>query len=99
MTNTIRFMSVSCAALGVGTAECLFVGDRPDIDVAGARGVGMAAAWLNPAGLPLPEGLPARVTVTDLFAHSADIKPPSLPDRVREVVVFLRAMQRVLGGL
>jgi FMN phosphatase YigB (HAD superfamily) len=49
----------ACAALGVGTAECLFVGDRPDIDVAGARGVGMAAAWLNPAGLPLPEGLPA----------------------------------------
>lgn len=45
--------------LGVGPGECLFVGDRPEIDVAGAKGVGMDAAWLNPAGAPLPSGLPA----------------------------------------
>lgn len=45
--------------LGVSPAECLFVGDRPEIDVAGAKGVGMAAAWLNPEGAPLPPGLPA----------------------------------------
>jgi len=45
--------------LGVGPDEALFVGDRADIDVAGARGVGMRAAWLNPAGQPLPAGAPA----------------------------------------
>ncbi len=47
------------ADMGVSAGECLFVGDRPDIDVAGAKGVGMAAAWLNPARAPLPDGLPA----------------------------------------
>ena len=37
--------------------EALFVGDRADIDVAGAHRVGMEAAWLNPAGEPLPPGI------------------------------------------
>jgi FMN phosphatase YigB (HAD superfamily) len=36
----------------------LFVGDRPDIDVLGAHGMGMHAAWLNPERAALPEGLP-----------------------------------------
>lgn len=45
--------------LGIGAGEALFVGDRPDIDVAGAHAVGMATAWINPAGAPLPAGLPA----------------------------------------
>jgi FMN phosphatase YigB (HAD superfamily) len=44
--------------MGVPARECLFVGDRPDIDVVGAKGMGMAAAWLNPARAPLPPGLP-----------------------------------------
>jgi pimeloyl-ACP methyl ester carboxylesterase len=47
----------------------------------------------------LPGGLTSRVTVTDLFAHSADTKPSALPDRVREVAIFFRAMQRVLAAL
>ena len=46
-------------AMGIRASECLFVGDRADIDVAGAKGIGMAAAWLNPARAPLPPGLPA----------------------------------------
>lgn len=46
------------ALLGVGPAEALFVGDRADIDVAGARAVGMRAAWLNRAGDALPPGAP-----------------------------------------
>ena len=47
------------ADLGLGAGECLFIGDRADIDVAGAKGVGMAAAWLNVDRTPLPPGLPA----------------------------------------
>lgn len=43
--------------MGIAAEDCLFVGDRPDIDVAGARGVGMDAAWLNPERIPLPPGL------------------------------------------
>jgi FMN phosphatase YigB (HAD superfamily) len=53
-----RIFEMAFARLGVGAPECLFVGDRPDIDVAGAKAVGMDAAWLNPEGLALPEGLP-----------------------------------------
>ena len=54
------------ADMGVRAADCLFVGDRPDIDVAGAKGVGMAVAWLNPgrdapaAGAPGPGPRPRR---------------------------------------
>jgi putative hydrolase of the HAD superfamily len=47
------------ADLGVRAGECLFIGDRPDIDVAGAKGIGMAAAWLNVDRAPVPPGLPA----------------------------------------
>jgi FMN phosphatase YigB (HAD superfamily) len=47
------------AGLGVRAGECLFVGDRPELDVTGAKAVGMAAAWLNEAGAPFPDGLPS----------------------------------------
>jgi FMN phosphatase YigB (HAD superfamily) len=58
--------------MGVSAGECLFVGDRPEIDVAGAKGIGMAAAWLNPDRAPLPAGLPAPDL--DLAALS-DLRP------------------------
>src|SRR5215813_6987757 len=47
------------AQLGLRAEECLFIGDRPEIDVAGAKAMGMAAGWLNPDRTPLPPGLPA----------------------------------------
>jgi putative hydrolase of the HAD superfamily len=46
---------------GATPRETLFVGDRADIDVAGALGVGMDAAWINPGREPLPPGNPAPV--------------------------------------
>jgi putative hydrolase of the HAD superfamily len=46
-------------AVGVEPARTLFVGDRLDIDVAGAHGVGMPAAWINPSGEAAPAGLAA----------------------------------------
>lgn len=53
--------------LGVGAGEALFVGDRIDIDVAGAQGVGMASAWINPerAALP-PAARPPDYEIRDL---------------------------------
>ncbi len=45
-------------ALGVSASECLFIGDRLDIDVAGAKGAGMAAGWMNPDGHPVPPDAP-----------------------------------------
>lgn len=50
---------VALERLGVEPDEALFVGDRPEIDVAGAHGVGLPVAWLNPEGAPLPPGLAA----------------------------------------
>ena len=53
--------------LDVGAAEALFVGDRIDIDVAGAQGVGMASAWVNPEGTPLPPDVaPPDYEIRDL---------------------------------
>ena len=43
--------------MGLDPAHALFVGDRADIDVAGARALGMDAAWLNPDAEVLPSGL------------------------------------------
>lgn len=47
------------SGMGIGPREALFVGDRADIDVLGAKAVGMAAAWVNPNGEPIPPGIPA----------------------------------------
>ena len=43
---------------GADARGTLFVGDRADIDVAGAHAVGMGAAWINPGRDPLPPGVP-----------------------------------------
>jgi HAD superfamily hydrolase (TIGR01549 family) len=43
---------------GADTRATLFVGDRADIDVAGAHAMGMGAAWINPGRDPLPPGIP-----------------------------------------
>lgn len=45
---------LALARLGLDAADGLFVGDRIDIDVAGAQGVGMGSAWINPEQTPLP---------------------------------------------
>ena len=56
--------------LSLEPSEVLFVGDRAEIDVLGAKQVGMAAAWVNPNQEPLPSGAPSPDieirTLTDL---------------------------------
>ncbi len=53
--------------LGLQPAEALFVGDRADIDVVGAQGVGMPVAWLNPEGEARPAGVgPPNFEIRDL---------------------------------
>ena len=73
-----RIFEAACARLGVTAEECVFVGDRPDIDVAGAKHVGMGAAWLNPDAAPLPEGLPSPdFTVSALGELRGVLETPS----------------------
>jgi FMN phosphatase YigB (HAD superfamily) len=53
--------------LGLEPGEALFVGDRADIDIVGAHGVRMDAAWINREGVALPLGVPApRFEIRDL---------------------------------
>jgi len=53
--------------LAIGPREALFVGDRADIDVVGAQGVGMASAWINREAASLPEGMqPPEFEIRDL---------------------------------
>ena len=47
----------------------------------------------------LSGGLAASVTVTGLFAHSADHRPSSVPARLREGLIFFRALQRMLDSV
>ena len=46
-------------ATGADPARTLFVGDKAELDVAGAHRVGMHAAWINPDRDPLPPGVRA----------------------------------------
>jgi HAD superfamily hydrolase (TIGR01549 family) len=53
--------------LGVSAAEAVYVGDRADLDVAGAQGVGMDAVWINRDRSALPAGLrPPEFEIRDL---------------------------------
>jgi putative hydrolase of the HAD superfamily len=43
----------ACRALSVSPSDCLFVGDRLDLDVEGSRAAGLRSLWLNRAGLSI----------------------------------------------
>lgn len=40
-----RIFALALERLGVGAAESMYVGDHPQIDIAGARAAGLRAAW------------------------------------------------------
>jgi putative hydrolase of the HAD superfamily len=59
-------------ATGADAARTLFVGDKAELDVAGAHCVGMDAAWVNPDREPLPSGVrPPEYEIRDL----AELEP------------------------
>jgi putative hydrolase of the HAD superfamily len=53
-----RIFEATLTRLGLAPGEALFVGDRIDIDVAGAQAIGMDTAWINRDGVALPPGAP-----------------------------------------
>ena len=58
---------IALGRLAVSAGEALFVGDRADIDVAGAQGVGMDAAWINRDASALPPDMrPPDFEIRDL---------------------------------
>ena len=62
---------------GLRPAEALFVGDRADIDVIGARAVGMPTAWINRDAEPLPTDIqPPDFEIRDLAELRAILRIP-----------------------
>jgi len=58
-------------------AGALFVGDRADIDVVGARGVGMPTAWINREATSLPTDMqPPDFEIRDLAELRAILRIP-----------------------
>lgn len=54
-------------------AEALFVGDSMEIDVAGAKQIGMDAVWLNPEYQPIRRDLPTPDHVVACLTDLADL--------------------------
>jgi putative hydrolase of the HAD superfamily len=48
----------ACENLGIHPTQALFIGDSIASDIAGASGVGMDTAWINPHGVMLSKGAP-----------------------------------------
>jgi HAD superfamily hydrolase (TIGR01549 family) len=48
----------ACRDLQISPPEAIFVGDSPTIDIAGAKGVGMDAIWVNRRGERFDESIP-----------------------------------------
>lgn len=42
-----RVFDLATSRLGVANEDCVFVGDNPDADIAGALGAGMEAVWID----------------------------------------------------
>ncbi len=59
--------------LNLPAGDILFVGDTPHHDVAGAKRIGMDAAWISRHALPLPEGLPEPDIVIQDLAELPDL--------------------------
>ena len=51
------FEAVSERIPGFGPASALMVGDSLTSDIAGGINAGIDCCWINPAGLPVPEGM------------------------------------------
>jgi 2-haloacid dehalogenase len=51
-----RIFEPALSRIGVSAADVLYVGDSVTSDMAAARNAGMDFCWLNPKGLPVPEG-------------------------------------------
>lgn len=82
----------ACTRLGLDPAHVLHVGDDPLLDVAGAQGAGLRAAWLNRNDAAPVEGVRPDLVVRDLgellhwlergdTTRAARPAPPSPPGR------------------
>jgi HAD superfamily hydrolase (TIGR01549 family) len=65
----VRIFARACSATSVEPSDVVFVGDRLDVDVAGAKGAGMRAVWFNHWGGSLDEARAQPDAVITRFAE------------------------------
>jgi putative hydrolase of the HAD superfamily len=66
-----RIFERTLARLGVAPADCAFVGDHPEVDVAGARSAGLHAIWRrSPHWGPPADPVPTIDTLGDLLQYT-----------------------------
>ena len=73
--------------LGVSAAEAVYVGDRADLDVAGAHRAGMHAIWINRDTAALPPGIePPQHEIRDLgeLAQILGVQVGSVTHQMKE---------------
>jgi len=58
-----RIFAPALEKIGVAAGEVLYVGDSVTSDMAAARNAGMDFCWLNPAGVPVPDGQAAKFII------------------------------------
>jgi len=76
-----------CRLLGLAPEQILYVGDSPVADVLGAHAAGMPVAWINHAGIALPEKTPTP----ELELSALDQLPALLATYEREATASLPA--------
>lgn len=70
-----RIFAHACSLAGVAPREAVFVGDRLDVDIAGAKTTGMRAVWFNHWGGVLDGARPAPDAVIERFPELVDVLP------------------------
>ena len=61
-----KIFHAACALAGRDPAECLYVGDHPEVDARGAARAGLASIWLNRHGTAEVAGLTSIRSLLDL---------------------------------
>jgi len=65
----VRIFEDALSLAGVEPAEAVFVGDRLDVDIAGAKTAGMRAVWFNHWGGSLDGASPGPDAVIESFSE------------------------------
>ena len=61
-----RIFAPALQKIGVAAGDVLYVGDSVTSDMAAARNAGMDFCWLNPDGIPVPDGQSAAFIIADI---------------------------------
>jgi len=68
-----RIFTHACSLAGVAPREAVFVGDRLDVDIAGAKTTGMRAVWFNHWSGVMDGARPAPDAVIERFPELVDV--------------------------